>query len=346
MRRFWNAIYIFFVPCKENSFRPQFFESGVPIILVAALFLFKVFHFSLILSLPATSFFPQLTGLELLELTNRARSAAGLPPLHRNALLEAAAVLKGRDMIARGYFAHNDPNGNPPWIWIQKTGYRYATAGENLATGFLDAREVMDAWLSSPSHRANILNPAYREIGIAVFRNNFQGTETTIVVEFFGSPVFTEQIAHQKPKRAPITQKEPLTNPASPVFPPSEEMTKKFSLPATSSSEEMQKPQASIAAEEIKPASPSQHILSETHLPIAMSLIKLFKENGISLIEKGNLYLIILTALALVLLVLIRFEIQHPDLILRALFLITILLASFLIDTKSLLNIIPHHLII
>jgi uncharacterized protein YkwD len=128
-----------------------------------------------------------ITSDRVVELVNESRLAHDMPIVAISRDLGAAASLKARDMFAKQYFAHNTPDGKMPWYWINLVGYEYVMAGENLAIHFTDALSQHTAWMESPLHRKNILNPEYRDIGVAVERGMFQGKETTIVVQFFGT---------------------------------------------------------------------------------------------------------------------------------------------------------------
>lgn len=121
--------------------------------------------------------------------TNGAREAAFLPPLERSAVLDEAARRKLDDMAQRQYFAHQSPIGVQPWDWITGVGYTYRSAGENLARGFSEAQPVVDAWMQSPSHRANLLNPAYRHIGVAARRVMLNGSSQVVMVQLFAAPM-------------------------------------------------------------------------------------------------------------------------------------------------------------
>lgn len=123
----------------------------------------------------------------LIDLANDSRVGAQAPHLTYNAQLQAAAQLKANDMAAKGYFAHQSPDGKMPWDWIALVGYPYVYAGENLAVDFNDSKEVNQAWLNSPTHRANLLNPHFTEIGIATAEGMYQGRPTTFVVQLFGN---------------------------------------------------------------------------------------------------------------------------------------------------------------
>lgn len=120
--------------------------------------------------------------------TNQVRITAGLRPLLVSPLLQSASEEKALDMAAKKYFAHNSPQGIKPWYWIEKNRYNFALAGENLAINYTDPRELLAAWLSSPEHKKNLLNPDYKDIGVGVRTFSYQGRNYTIVVQMFGEP--------------------------------------------------------------------------------------------------------------------------------------------------------------
>ncbi|OGY24632.1 MAG: hypothetical protein A2Y57_00700 [Candidatus Woykebacteria bacterium RBG_13_40_7b] len=128
----------------------------------------------------------------LISLANSSRAQTGLGALSSNSQLTSAAFAKANDMLQNQYFAHTSPDGTTPWTFIAASGYDYVYAGENLAIGYTDASELHAAWMASPSHRDNILNPNFREIGIATVSGIFEGAETTIVVQMFGSSDYTQ----------------------------------------------------------------------------------------------------------------------------------------------------------
>src|SRR3989344_2169737 len=125
----------------------------------------------------------------LVDLTNKNRIAQKIPFLKINPVLEQAAALKAQDMSQKGYFAHVSPEGKTPWYWLDQVIYDYTYAGENLAINFFDSKEVADAWMNSPAHRANMVNKNFKEIGIALARGIYQNQETVFVVQFFATPV-------------------------------------------------------------------------------------------------------------------------------------------------------------
>lgn len=129
----------------------------------------------------------QITVPNVLSLINQDREAQGLPDLVLNAKLTAAAQDHLGDMLAQHYFAHNNPEGLTPWHWFEKEGYDYQYAGENLAINFTTAENENQAWMASPEHKKNILNPNYEETGIAIGAGTVDGQMSLLAVEEFGS---------------------------------------------------------------------------------------------------------------------------------------------------------------
>jgi len=128
-------------------------------------------------------------GAILVNLTNQNRAAANIAELSVNPLLEKAAQMKADDMASKGYFAHNTPDGKTPWYWLGQAGYKYTYAGENLAVNFENSEDVENAWMNSPGHFLNIMNPKYTEIGIATSTGIYKGRQAVFVVQMFGSPL-------------------------------------------------------------------------------------------------------------------------------------------------------------
>lgn len=124
----------------------------------------------------------------LVLLTNKDRVNQNISELKINPLLEKAAQMKADDMASKGYFAHNTPDGKTPWYWLSQAGYKYVFAGENLAVNFVESEDVQKAWMASPTHKSNIVNPKYTEIGIATSTGIYKGREAVFVVQMFGSP--------------------------------------------------------------------------------------------------------------------------------------------------------------
>ena len=119
-----------------------------------------------------------------------------VPELAINPQLTSAAEKKAKHMFEYNYWAHIAPNGTDPWSFILGEKYDYLYAGENLAKNFTNSEDVVEAWYKSPSHRENLINGKYTEVGFATVNGVLDGYETTLVVQLFGrSRTAPQQIA-------------------------------------------------------------------------------------------------------------------------------------------------------
>jgi len=154
------------------------------------IYFFLVFVF--VVFTPLNNLFAsEITKINLINLTNKERIKAGIPILYPNYKLSVAAQNKANDMIQKGYWEHFH-NGKAPWDWMREAGYEFSAAGENLAIDFLEAEPLIKAWMDSPTHRQNILNANFREIGIGIAKGYFKDHNTIIVVQMFGKPKETD----------------------------------------------------------------------------------------------------------------------------------------------------------
>jgi uncharacterized YkwD family protein len=100
------------------------------------------------------------------ELVNAERAKAGLKPLVLDESLSLKAREKSRDMAKNNYFSHNSPTYGTPFEMMQSMGITYRSAGENIAMGQRSPEAVVEAWMNSPGHRANILSPSFTHLGV------------------------------------------------------------------------------------------------------------------------------------------------------------------------------------
>lgn len=103
---------------------------------------------------------------QVIDLTNEQRRQNGLQPLKADPQLSGVALKKSQDMQQNGYFSHTSPTYGSPFDMMRDFGVSYKTAGENIAQGQRTPQEVVNAWMNSPGHRENILNPNYTHIGV------------------------------------------------------------------------------------------------------------------------------------------------------------------------------------
>jgi uncharacterized protein YkwD len=111
---------------------------------------------------------PNFVG-QVVEMTNQFRAKNGLAPLTLNSKLSAAAQAHSRNMAVQDFFDHKGLDGTSAGDRVSQAGYDWHTVAENIAAGQKTPREVVDAWINSPSHRVNILNPTVKDIGVGYF---------------------------------------------------------------------------------------------------------------------------------------------------------------------------------
>ena len=178
-------------PLWKNKF---VFWNLIALIFVKAVFSYSGLQFASILE-----GVPVFAKEEIVSQTNTLRSFLGLEKFKESAILDQAASQKLQYMISSQYFAHTSPSGISPWHLIEKNNYNYTYAGENLAIGFLTAKDTVNAWANSPSHRQNLLNRNFKEMGVAVAPAKIQDSEGFLVVQLFGTPAPAKVAAAAKP---------------------------------------------------------------------------------------------------------------------------------------------------
>jgi uncharacterized protein YkwD len=161
----------------------------VPMLLIVALGLFigtpRANHKAGVLA-----YATEISSNRLLTETNERRVANHSQPLVMNEALSTAAQTKANDMAMHNYWSHYTPSGEAPWVFIDKSGYAYSKAGENLAYGFGTSDETVNGWMNSPTHKANMLDNSFSEVGFGFANSadfNKSGHET-IVVAMYGRP--------------------------------------------------------------------------------------------------------------------------------------------------------------
>jgi hypothetical protein len=182
-----------FWPNRSNNYQPLFLRRSYLGAVLGFILVLEIVGFVGPLAGPfVNAYMPNQLALVLPEvlnaLTNKERKAADLPILKTNPLLNQAAFLKASDMATRGYFSHVSPDGKEPWYWLSIAGYKYEYAGENLAIDFDESGDVTEAWMNSPSHRANIIKNKYTEIGTAVATGTFEGHLAVYTVQLYANP--------------------------------------------------------------------------------------------------------------------------------------------------------------
>lgn len=181
-----------FVPQEGNDYKPHALQTTALVGMMAlVLVTFATANLQSIVWTSSNWLVSTVLPAVVIAETNTARSEEALSPLEHNKVLDQVAKMKAQDMVDNDYFAHWSPSGISPWYWFEKAGYRYGHAGENLAVHFTDSDAVVKAWLDSPTHRANIMDEKYTEIGIGTAKGQFEGQDTVFVVQVFGTPLET-----------------------------------------------------------------------------------------------------------------------------------------------------------
>ncbi len=305
---------LIFIPCEANKYRPKFLDGQFLTYYVISLLILKLFLIPFIIYFPKSIFFAEITKTALIDSTNEERVSSGISFLKENAKLDEAAYLKASDMIEKDYFSHQSPEGISPWYWFNKVGYNYKFAGENLAIGFLDSKEVHQAWMASPSHQKNLLNPNYQETGIAVLKGDFQGNEAVVAVQFFGTPqtsIVTPQV--------PTPGKEEIS-----------EGEKEGEVLSVT------EPEGSAS-------------LPEEGKDIALNLFQFTALSYSNLLQKiiyGSLVFIILSLLIVIIFdvfIYQKFEIQYKDIVFNTIGFIILLIIFLSLDKENIIQLIPHN---
>lgn len=350
MKNFFFRLKLLFIPTKENHYQPTFLKSKFLDYCIFILVLLKIICLLFIFNFPKTIFFADISRIFLLELTNKEREMMGLSLLKENQKLNEIAYLKAKDMFENNYFSHYSPRGYSPWYWFEKVGYNYQYAGENLAIDFFDAEEAHQAWNNSASHRINIINPHYKEIGLAAIRGNFENRETIIVVQVFGT------LTSQPITQATISPETSVKKEAQ--IKPEIEQIKEIESETERLQEELKKIIPPIETEEkkeetiISESIPSSIFIREEKIsPLFKSPPKNLEFNILSFIAKNYdditqkifLSVLIIVIISLLLKVFIKINIQFKDLIFKGIFYSFILLILFLLDKEIIISLIPHN---
>lgn len=304
-----------FIPNQKNLWKPYIFKPKNLFKLAVVLLVIKFVIFSWVYYFPQTTHFAIITNSKLIEMLNEDRIAQGLKPLTVNQQLVMAAEKKATDMLNENYFAHTSPDGITPWYWLSKVGYKYVAAGENLAKDFTESEYVHRAWMNSASHRANILNGNYQDVGIAVVEGEIDGKKTTIAVQFFGKS----------------SVKAAATTPTKVVFSEINKNENKIEVPI---------PETNIKNEEVVLKGPEvftqmgiRDIINEPENIAGLTI-----EKSESWIQK--IYLIVLGIISLVLMlsIFINIKVQYPRMILMVLIFIVLIAAITLFNGEAILN--------
>jgi len=147
------------------------------------------------------------------SLSNEERSDQGVPQLSLNPLLMRAAQLKAEDMAKESYYAHVSPDGETPMHWLDQVGYKYQYVGENLTANILEDEAVVSAWMGSPGHRRNLLDPKFEHMGVGVAEGTYKGKPALFVAQILATPKPVALPPSPKPATVPAKPKAPIPPP-------------------------------------------------------------------------------------------------------------------------------------
>ena len=334
MKRIFLWLKKYFIPHRENAYKPHFLRHEsmlfffLLIIIVELGFLIQVF-----IIFDKTGFLASVLPGVLTSLTNEEREENNAAPLLENELLALAAKLKAEDMAREGYFAHTSPDGKTPWYWLNQVGYKYALAGENLAVNFFESDEVAQAWMDSPTHRANIVKKDYTEIGIGVATGKYEGKNTVFVAQFFGTPIKTIAVV-QTPAPPVSPLQTPTTPPASTPTPSS---PTPIETPPESPGIAIAPVETQVLGEEVNKPIGAQ---KSTSMISSLSSLRLFVEKVLTSPRQYVTYIYggiaLLVLLALLFVIFIRSEMAHPFLIARGVGLVAVIIFLLFVNIKVL----------
>lgn len=333
-----------FIPHEGNDYRPHFLRVKIATGMLALILIIEGLYIGETrIILPKSDYLAAIFATVLVDQTNAVRAAEALGTLTPSPVLAEVARMKAEDMAAKGYFSHNTPDGKTPWYWFRLAGYQYVAAGENLAVNFTDSKDVTDAWMNSPSHRANIENGKYTEIGIATAQGVYKGREAIFVVQVFGLPAQAGQPATPLQTTAParptvdLSQAVEIAKP-KPVLPPAKPPLE-TPTPLTTTSV-VAGAETNTLAEDVTPVVNMANEVEET-LPSGVSAATVVAASPAALLTSprhlATTFYFILGAillLALGLAIFIKREIQYPRLVVGG-FLLLLVLVSLSIFNSS-----------
>ena len=209
LKKIWTH---YFIPQERNNHRATILKPNFLLFFLILYLLNQSIIKSLTIAKPGIlGYSSEITVQKVLDQTNNERIKLGLEPLVYSPVLSESAKEKAQDMFADNYWAHNSPQGKTPWTFFDAVGYKYSTAGENLAKDFYNTDSLVFAWMKSPTHKANIVNSKYKEIGIAVVNGTLGDIKTTLIVQHFGAPLVATSKEIVAPKSNDIIVPEVLS---------------------------------------------------------------------------------------------------------------------------------------
>ena len=324
MKNLYKWVKKCFIPHEHNDYKPHFLSNESAIFVLFIVIIIEIsFLTQVFIIFDKTNFLASVLPGVLTTLTNEERAQNDATPLTPNDLLTKAAELKAKDMAQNGYFAHTSPDGKTPWYWLNQVGYNYSMAGENLAVNFFESGDVAEAWMNSPTHRANIIKKNYTEIGIGIASGIYEGSNTVFVAQFFGTPVVT-----QAPPTEPVvtTPVKPTPKPKTPI-----RTTPKINPTILPNSVAVAPTTVQVLGEETDSVEVGQVSNFFSSIKLFIGKILSSPREYVTYIFVGIILLIILTIL---LTIFIKIESQHPMVILRGMTVVVVIVILIIVNIK------------
>ncbi len=216
----------FFIPHEGNNYHPHFLHTKRAVFYAGFFLSLKALVFLFALLIPSVVFvMPDVLAEEeekLRLLTNALRQEQGIAPLSPLSTLHVSSRQKAVDMANLQYFGHISPQDSQLGNFLKEAGYNYTVAGENLAMGFTSAEEIFSAWMKSPSHYANLVDPEFTQFGVSIENGYFDNLSTVYVAQHFGTPktnLFTSFPLIENKNSVPTSTPDPLSSSAVAVAP-------------------------------------------------------------------------------------------------------------------------------
>jgi len=189
----------YFIPNKCNNYRPKALRPKRLFFYGMSAIIIKIIVAITLVSVPLSAFFsPDYVSQEakkIIALTNQIREDLNLLELNEDSKLDQAALWKAQDMAIKQYFSHTNSEGRKLSYWLSQAAYSYRFGGENLAMGFSNAQDAINAWVKSPTHYKNIIDPDFKDIGVGMSNGLYNGVETTFIAQYFGTkPIVQEKV--------------------------------------------------------------------------------------------------------------------------------------------------------
>jgi len=303
-QRLKRKVKCYFIPHQDNDHQPLSLRPkkllGYALILILIKLTVTGFLF---FYYPTPAELANIVTSKIVELANADRDRNQIDEFAVNHNLTRFAMAKAQDMIDNNYFSHDSPDGRKPWQWIDRNEYDYIYAGENLAMDFSSAELIHQAFMKSPTHQKNILNPKYKDIGVAVVSGEINGRQTDVLVQLFGT---------QRSQRETI----PST------------------VPPVVTLENTPTPQIQVVGEEIVAGQSAEFTADSPGIIVVSAKTSAKKSITDTIIEYTNIFFIaflIFISAALFLNVVIKVKVQHPKVILQSLAIIALITALILV---------------